>query len=105
MWLNWIADDYPQRTLVQMLREGLLEVSGSGDDKPSDSRLSGLLRGMGIGFGRDRYATQLQNRIAGIRSQIDDPSETHDENGEPRPDRSASLNPPVAGFPVAQGAV
>jgi hypothetical protein len=91
MWLAWIADDYPQRTLVQMLREGLLEASQPGQEEASYSRLSGLLRGVGIGFGRERYRVQLQDRIAGLQRQLADPAETHDEDGEPRPDRLVSL--------------
>ena len=98
MWLAWIADDYPQRTLVQMLREGLLEVSQPGDEGSSFSRLSGLLRGVGIGFGRGRYQTQLQDRIAGLRRQIEAPADTADEDDEPDAGSADQPPAPVADF-------
>lgn len=98
LWLNWIADDFPQRTLVQMIREGLLEVSGLAEDKTSDGRLSELLRGMGIGFGRDRYQTQLQGRIAGLQRQVKARSDAHAEDGKLPPDRLASLERQLQAF-------
>lgn len=98
MWLAWIADNYPQRTLVQMLREGLIEVSQPGDEESSYSRLSGLLRSAGIGFGRERYRAQLQDRIASLQRQIEEPTDTHAEDDEPHPDRLASLQRQVRAF-------
>jgi ATP-dependent helicase/nuclease subunit B len=91
MWLAWIAEDYPQRSLVQMLHEGLLEVPQASEGKTSYGRLAGLLRGVGIGFGRDRYRGQIQERIAALTRQIDEPPETADDEDEPHPDRRANI--------------
>jgi ATP-dependent helicase/nuclease subunit B len=98
LWLAWIADDYPQQTLVQLLGEGLLEVNSPGVEGASPSRLSGLLRGVGIGFGRERYQVKLCDRIAGLELQIADPSETRDTDGEPLPDRLVNLQRQVRDF-------
>ena len=100
MWLAWIADDYPQPTLVQMLREGLLEVASFSDEGVSFSRLSGLLRGLGIGFGRGRYQTQLQDRIDSLQRQIGSPPDTADEDGELGVERVISLRRQLRTFQV-----
>ena len=41
-WLHWIAEDYPQRLLVEMIGEGLLNCGGDHDS--SFSYLVRLLR-------------------------------------------------------------
>jgi ATP-dependent helicase/nuclease subunit B len=98
IWLAWIEDDYPQPVLVQMLREGLLEVNQAGDEGMSYSWLSALLRGVGIGFRRERYRTQLKDRIAGLQCQIDEPPNIEGDDGELGPRRLASLHRQLQGL-------
>jgi ATP-dependent helicase/nuclease subunit B len=91
MWLAWIVDGYPQATLVQLLREGLLEVLQPDEQSVSFSRISGLLRAVGIGFGRDRYARHLIEKIIGLEHQLATGDGTTDEEGEPIPGRIQAL--------------
>ena len=53
-WLHWIANDFPQATLVKMIKEGLLVPPTAEGESLGFARLAELLRGVGIGFGRER---------------------------------------------------
>ena len=63
-WVRWVREDYPQSRLVAMIREGLLTLPEQDGCQVSISRLAVLLRGIGIGFGRDRYRPKLDGEIA-----------------------------------------
>jgi ATP-dependent helicase/nuclease subunit B len=52
-----------------MVREGLLEAGEEGG-KGIFSRLAGLLRGVGIGFGRDRYLVKIDERIKSLTHRL-----------------------------------
>ncbi len=67
-WLKWSADGYPQHQLVRMIREGLLELPGSEEEHAGFERLAALLRGVGIGFGRDRYLPKISELMDEVRS-------------------------------------
>ena len=63
-WHEWIHDGFPQSGLLRMLQAGLLKVTA--DDEGHRVTSAGLvrtLRGMSIGFGRDRYEQCLQETI------------------------------------------
>jgi len=62
-WMRWLREDFPQRGLVEMVREGLLEITGE-EEETGGRRLAGLLRSLGIGFGRERYLRWIDRRIA-----------------------------------------
>ena len=59
-WLHWIDQRFPQRLLVEMIGEGLLNC----DDDISFSYLVRLLRPIAIGFGADNYLPRLDEQIA-----------------------------------------
>jgi len=80
LWVAWIRDDFPQDTLLKMLREGLLEIPASpSGEAPSLSRLARLLRRAGIGFGRGRYLPHLNERMKQIEHKLDQPQQSDDE--------------------------
>lgn len=80
-WLAWVAGDFPQPALVAMIRDGLLDgVAGN---------LAGVLRVVPVGFGRDRYLSQLDLQIGALARQAAEVQT--DEDGEPRPERRAGL--------------
>ncbi len=54
-WLSWIAEDFPQSTLVRLVQDGLLELGTAMADGWSFSRLGSMLRALPIGKGRERY--------------------------------------------------
>ena len=90
-WLAWVRDDYPQPALVQMIQEGLLNIPDLDREEFSFSRLASVLRGIGIGFGRDRYTRMLDEQIAGLEERLANPDQLRDENGEDDPERLRSL--------------
>jgi ATP-dependent helicase/nuclease subunit B len=71
-WVKWIREDFPQSRLVAMVRDGLVQIPGAAKrnrGKPREpgqagaARQARLLRGVAIGFGRDRYLPQIDRRI------------------------------------------
>ncbi len=80
-WLAWMRDDYPQRALVQMIREGLLELPDHEGETPSFARLASALASMKIGFGRQRYLGTLDEHAAAWRLRSADPESLRDEDG------------------------
>jgi hypothetical protein len=69
-WLNWVKDNYPQLALVRMLHDGLLQVPGMNDGEFSFSGLAGMLRSIGIGFGRERYLAKIDEQMEALSKQI-----------------------------------
>ena len=59
-WLRWTQEDYPQRLLVEMISEGLLDC---GNDDLSFGYLARLLRPIAIGLGADKYLPKLDEPI------------------------------------------
>ena len=57
-WLGWIADGFPQRRLVSMIQDGLLNSSTAAH--------AGVLRAQSIGFGRDRYLPLLNGELRSL---------------------------------------
>ena len=63
-WLHWISENHPQRMLVEMIGEGLLNC---GDEKDLSFRyLVQLLRPIAIGLGRDNYLSKLEEQIRAL---------------------------------------
>jgi ATP-dependent helicase/nuclease subunit B len=90
-WLAWIRDDYPQRGLVQLIQEGLLDIPGHNPETISFSRLASILRGLGIGFGRDRYRQTLDQQVAGMHRRMAEGLPPRDEDGDDELDQSQYL--------------
>jgi len=80
-WLAWLGDDFPQPALVAMIRDGLLAgIPGN---------LAAALRVVPIGFGRDRYLSQLDTQCAALERQQAELEA--DEDGEPHAEHRASV--------------
>jgi len=83
LWLAWIQENFPQRILVQMIREGLLEIPRQEEPAWGFSRLAGLLRSLGIGFGQDRYLAQIDEQISALEQPgTDAPADPEDGEAE-----------------------
>ena len=86
-WVSWIDNDLLQATLVRMIQDGLLRFPGEEGTTLSFLGLAGLLRPIGIGFGRERYLARIDETIAGFEkrraaetsAQEDEPSEPEDK--------------------------
>ena len=63
-WLQWIREDYPQRLLVEMLGEGLLDCGD--EEELSFSFLKRLLRPIAIGKGANHYLPKLDEQIKAL---------------------------------------
>jgi RecB family exonuclease len=82
-WLRFVRDDFPQRALVQMIQEGLLELPGHDPAVISFQQLAGVLRGLEIGFGRERYLSVLEKHEKAARSMSADSNIIRNEDGQP----------------------
>ena len=97
-WLAWIQDDFSQAILVNLLREGLLELTEASEQQPSFARLAGLLRALPIGWGRARYLPKIQEQITTVENQLaaengslGDGNEVEDNDDHDRPVLSREL--------------
>lgn len=75
-WLHWMGEGYPQRLLVEMIGEGLLDVGE--DEGLSFGYLTRIFRPVGIGWGADRYLSKLDEQIKALGK----PPPTVTEEGE-----------------------
>jgi ATP-dependent helicase/nuclease subunit B len=83
-WLRWLGEDCPQGILTEMIREGLLTVDEGWEE--DWGRLAGLLRGSGVGFGRERYLGRIDDLITSLRHRIEragEDGEMEDQLGRP----------------------
>ncbi len=82
MWLDWIAEDFPQSGLMQMLRSNLLRFPTNKDARQRVSR-SGLVRAFQctpIGFGRNRYLSAIDTRIDSLTTELNKPPQSDDDD-------------------------
>jgi len=95
-WHDWIDRDFPQSGLLRMLQAGLLRLGVEHDDDPiGTARLIRMLRSVGIGFGRDRYAPCLEEKIESVRARLD---AAHDEAARDRYGRRLATAQALAQF-------
>jgi RecB family exonuclease len=104
-WLAWMRDDFPQRGLVQMIQEGLLNIPELDREEFSFSRLAAVLRGIGIGFGRDRYLRMVEEQITALQQRIASPEQLKNEDGEPDTTRTRILQRRLRGTELLRGLV
>ena len=90
-WLAWSADDFPQATMVRMVQDGLLSIPKHDREQFSFSSLAVTLRSIGIGLGRNRYASRLAADIGGCENKLANPGEFADEDGEIDTDKQAAV--------------
>ena len=69
-WLSWIAEDFPQKTLVRMVHDGLLHVEQRGKKTLSFSRLAGVLRTVPIGAGQERCLDVIDRELEAARRRV-----------------------------------
>lgn len=77
-WLQWISEGYPQRLLVEMIGEGLLDY-GDGEDL-SFSSLVRLLRPIAIGLEAANYLPKIDEQIQALRRSPPKPATIEDDN-------------------------
>jgi ATP-dependent helicase/nuclease subunit B len=63
-WLRWISEEYPQRLLVEMIGDGLLDCGD--DERLSFSYLARLLRPIAIGLHAENYLAKLDEQIEAL---------------------------------------
>ncbi len=87
-WLSWIAEDFPQATLVRMVQDGLLNM-GPQADAWSFSRMGAILRALPIGKGRGRYLQAIDAELDSLAWRASQPE--FEDNGEDDGGRAARL--------------
>jgi len=70
-WLQWIEQDYPQKLMVMMIKDGFLEIKEREESDYSYEMLARLLRTIPIGLRKDRYLKTIQDKISSTRSDLD----------------------------------
>ena len=65
-----------------MIQEGLLVIPGHDPEVMSFSYLAEIFRGIGIGFGRERYLDRLKEYEKAWELRQNDPHARRDEEGE-----------------------
>ena len=90
-WLTWAQDDFPQHSLVQMIREGLLKVGRNDGRSTSFARLASALASVRIGFGRERYKETLEEYVAALEKRVADSESMRDEDGQVDTQRRSRL--------------
>jgi ATP-dependent helicase/nuclease subunit B len=68
-WMQWMRENFLQTTLCRMLEDGLLKVPDMEGNEHTVGRLGSLLRGLPIGWGRERYAERLDDLLKEPREQ------------------------------------
>ena len=62
-WLAWVNNNFPQATLVHLVKAGLIHLPDKESTPASFSELGALLRKLRIGFGKQRYLSTIRDRI------------------------------------------
>jgi ATP-dependent helicase/nuclease subunit B len=104
-WLAWVRDGYPQSALVRMIDEGLLEIPDHDRNEFSYSRLVGVLRGVGIGFGRDRYLQVLDEQISALDERLREPEQIRNEDDGGDPERLQRLRKRLKALRLLRGLI
>jgi PD-(D/E)XK nuclease superfamily len=104
-WLAWVRDDFPQRGLIHMIQEGLLDIPGHDPETISVSRLAAILRSVGIGVGRERYLESLNKYQAALELRRRDTQPFRDEDGEARVDQRGHFEKRLEAVQLLRGLV
>jgi ATP-dependent helicase/nuclease subunit B len=62
-WIEWMSLNYPRKTLVRMIHDGLLAIGEVDEGRFGFSELAGVLRSVPIGIGRDGYIETIDGEI------------------------------------------
>ncbi|MHC4164717.1 MAG: PD-(D/E)XK nuclease family protein, partial [Planctomycetota bacterium] len=118
-WLAWLADGFTQQGLLRMIQAHLLIVPPDDGAAVSARAVTGALRGLAIGFGRERFLPRIEGAIvAAERAAERDDDDGDDERAAERRARRArdrsslqalraltarllEVSPPPAGEPRA----
>lgn len=79
LWLQWIAEGFPQRLLESLLVEGLLTIPADDDAHGGFARLARLLRAAAVGAGRPRYLPQVRAELERVRVQAAEASKEEED--------------------------
>ena len=90
-WVAWVSEDFPQSRLVGMIREGLLTTPDLDVASFSFTRLATVFRRIGIGFGKDRYLSKLDEEIAARERRLDILKQAEDEDADAQETRKRGL--------------
>lgn len=101
-WLQWIHADFPQAALERLIKEGLLEVPGVGAGVSGVTRLAGLVRGLGIGAGRQRYLPALAGKIKALEQELQDGVAPDDDDADSLPQRRTQIERDLRDFKALQ---
>ncbi|WP_077617426.1 PD-(D/E)XK nuclease family protein [Bacillus sinesaloumensis] len=66
--LEWMKEFYSVQVFLKLLQENLIDL---GEDAPTKAKMAAMLRGANIGWGQERYLSQLKMKIAELNDSGD----------------------------------
>lgn len=75
---EWINSNYRVSYLTKMLYQGLIEISGKDAGEITQFQAANALRAAGIGWGRERYLSVLDENIVHLQDENGDDEKTSD---------------------------
>lgn len=94
-WVQWIKNEWPQATLVQMVQDGLLKIPGFEKAGFGYARLGAMLRAVPIGAGYERYLKKLDETLEALEREVGSLGEEDDSHKQ---ERLSSVKDRIAGL-------
>ncbi len=104
-WLQWINDGFSQSTMVRMIQDGLLKITGMDPERVSYTQLAGYLRSLGIFLNRPRHLEKLDEEIASLEQQVQEETPGRDENGKNDSGRATPAKKRLEGITILRNLV
>ncbi|MFP6576852.1 MAG: PD-(D/E)XK nuclease family protein [Pirellulaceae bacterium] len=82
-WIQWTCQDCDQVELVRLVKEGLLQVDEADQENLDFVRLSKQIRGLGAGFGRDRFVPRIHRQQTVLRNRLAEDQDSLPADVEP----------------------
>ena len=81
-WIQWVSNNCDQAELVRLVKEGLLQVGEAAEEDLDFVRLAKQIRGLGAGFGRDRFLPRINYRQTFLRNRLAEDQESRLQDDE-----------------------
>ena len=83
VWIQLTCQDCDQVDLVRLVKEGLLQVDEADLENLDFVRLAKQIRGLGAGFGRDRFVPRIHRQQTVLRNRLAEDQDSLPADVEP----------------------